>query len=572
MTSEADIPEDPPATATAPRRGWRVSTFGIFLGLVFFAASLTPSLIPRDATMQGLLGGALFAFGYGLAAVNLVIWRWFGLPEPRQQGARALGILCALAGAALAFAALSQAAEWQNSIRVLMDLPPVETTHPRKVGLIALGTAVVLVAIGHLIAGLVPMVRARIHRRVPERVATAIGVIVAVVIVWGVVEGVLVRYALHALDSSYAALDSIMEPDIAAPTEPWRTGSPESGIDWGELGRDGRRFIAHAPTGAEIGQFWHAPAKEPLRVYVGLAAGEDPAARAALALEELKRIGGFEREVLVVAVPTGTGFMEEAAIAPLEYLFKGDVATVALQYSYLQSPFSLIFEPGYGAESARALLHAVYDHWTSLKGTDRPRLYLQGVSLGSLSSERSVRLYEVLGDPINGAVWSGPPFPSPTHRDATMEREPGTPAWLPAFGDGSFMRFTRDGSNLGEGAAWGPMRIVYIQHPSDPIVFFDFAMLWRAPDWLSGERGPDVSSEMRWYPVVTALQVAADMALSNDAPTGHGHQYAAQTYIDAWMSVADPPVSAADVERLKALFPDGKTRSALPAEQDTDAR
>lgn len=569
MTSEPGANPNPPSAEERPsRRPWHVNTFGLFMGLVFFAASLTPSLLPRDAVMQGLLGGTLFAFGYALAAVNLAVWRWFGLPEARQSLARTLGVLCALGGLALAVAALMNAADWQNSIRTLMDLPPVETTHPRKVGLIALATAVVLLVIGRVVVGLVPLVRARIRSRVPERVATAIGILVAVVIVWGVVEGVLVHYTLRILDQSYAALDSLMEPDIEPPTQSWRVGSPDSKIDWGDLGRDGRRFVARAPTAAEIGDFWQVPAKEPLRVYVGLAAGDEPADRAALALEELKRVGGFNREILVVAVPTGTGFMEDAAIAPLEYLFKGDVATVALQYSYLQSPFSLIFEPGYGADTARALLHAVYDHWTSLKGTDRPRLYLQGVSLGALSSETSVRLYEVLGDPINGAVWSGPPFPSPTHRSATQEREAGTPAWLPQLGDGSFMRFTRDGSNLDEGAPWGPMRLVYIQHPSDPIVFFDLSMLWRAPDWLTGERGPDVSSQMRWYPVVTALQVAADMALSNNAPVGHGHQYAAQTYIDAWVSVADPTASADDVERLKALFPDGKTRNPLPEKDD----
>ncbi len=559
MTKEADTPA---------RRGLRVNGAGIFAGLVFFAASLTPSLVPRDAVIQGVLGGALFAFGYGLAGVFTAVWRWFELPQPRPSLAATVSTLLALAGLGLAVAALSQAAEWQNSIRVLMDLPEVETTHPLQVGLIALGTALVLIVCGFIVLALVPLVRARLPARIPQRLANAIGIVIAVVVIWGIVEGVLVRYTMRVLDQSYAALDSLIEPEVEAPQEAWRVGSSASEIDWKDLGRDGRRFVARAPSAAEIGDFWHAPAKEPLRVYVGLAAGEDPSERAALALAELKRIGGFERDVLVVAVPTGTGFMEEAAIAPLEYLHKGDVATVALQYSYLQSPFSLIFEPGYGAETARALLRQVYDHWTELDSAERPRLYLQGVSLGALSSENSVRLYEVLGDPINGAVWSGPPFPSPTHKAATDEREPDSSAWLPRLDDGSFIRFTNDGSNLQDGAPWGPMRIVYMQHPSDPIVFFDVAMLWRAPDWLTGERGPDVSSQMRWYPVVTALQVAADMALSNNAPVGHGHQYAAQTYIDAWMVVTDPPVTADEVERLKALFANGKTPGPLPAAKE----
>jgi len=557
MTERGQRPIGP--AAPAPRL---VSGFGTFVGLVLFAASLTPSLLPRDALMQGLLGGSLFAFGYLLGISIVALWRWLELAEPRPKVAAALALVLALAGLALAALALARAADWQNSIRRLMDLPLVETTHPLEVAGIALGTAVVLVLAGTLVKWIFRVVRGHARPLVPERVSAIVGLFAAFFLFWMLIEGVLVRYTLQVLDQSYATLDSIFEPDIAAPGEAMRVGSPDSHLDWQDLGRDGRRFIARAPTAADIEAFWDAPAVDPRRVYVGLGSAADAEARAALALEELKRVGGFDRSVLVVAVPTGTGFMEEAAITPLEYLFKGDVATVALQYSYLQSPFSLIFEPGYGAEAARALLRVVYDHWTSLDPETRPRLYLQGVSLGALSSERSLRLYEMLGDPIHGAVWSGPPFPSPTHQSATEEREEGSPFWLPRLGDGSFMRFTRDGSNLGEGAPWGPMRIVYIQHPSDPIVFFDFDILWRAPEWLTEERGPDVSDEMRWIPVVTALQIAADMALSNNAPVGHGHQYDASTYIDAWMAVAEPPVTPAQANRLKTLFADGKTPSA----------
>jgi uncharacterized membrane protein len=266
-------------------------------------------------------------------------------------------------------------------------------------------------------------------------------------------------------------------------------------------------------------------------------------------------VDAFDRAILVVAAPTGTGFMEEAAIAPLEFLFRGDVATVAMQYSYMQSPFSLIFEPGYGAEAARALFRRVYRHWTRLPKDGRPRLYLQGLSLGALSSEQSVQLHEVLGDPFHGALWSGPPFPSPIHRSVTAEREPGSTAWLPRFGDGSFIRFANGPDTpLAEGPPWGPMRIIYLQHPSDAIVFFDFAMLWREPDWLRPPRGPEVSPDLQWYPVVTGLQVAADMALSNNVPLGFGHQYSPLSYIDAWIALTDPDLTPGDLDRLREKF------------------
>ena len=59
-------------------------------------------------------------------------------------------------------------------------------------------------------------------------------------------------------------------------------------------------------------------------------------------------IGAFERSVLVLVMPVGTGWVDPAAVDTLEYLHGGDVASVALQYSYLTSVLSLWIEPEYG--------------------------------------------------------------------------------------------------------------------------------------------------------------------------------------------------------------------------------
>ncbi len=543
----------PRAQIHAERR--LISGPGLLIGFVFFAASLTPSLIPRSAMIQGVLGGALFAFGYaiGIAAIALLIW--LGLPQfPRRAGDRA-SLLAAATGLILVLAALSQAAVWQDSIRRLMDLAPLETSHPLKVAAIAGITAGILLLLGWLVMLLFKLISRQLARFIPERVAIAIGLIAAFFLLSTAIDGVLVRSAMRVVDSSYAALDALIEQGTAPPDDPLKSGSAASLVQWDELGNAGRRFVDATPAVEALQGFWQGEVLQPLRVYVGLNAAETSEERATLALRELIRVGGFDRSILVVAVPTGTGFMEEAAIATLEYLHRGDVATVAMQYSYLQSPYSLLFEPGYGANSARALLRTVYDHWTTLPGNTRPKLYLQGLSLGALSSEQSVRLHEVLGDPFQGALWSGPPFPSPIHRSATEERVPGSPPWLPLFEDGSFIRFTNQTNALDiEGARWGPMRIVYLQYATDPIVFFRTSILWRRPAWLDAPRGPDVSPQIRWYPVVTALQLVADMVVSTNTPLGHGHQYAPDDYIDAWIAVTEPEVTPEDLERLKREF------------------
>ena len=216
--------------------------------------------------------------------------------------------------------------------------------------------------------------------------------------------------------------------------------------------------------------------------------------RAKLALEELKRTGAFDRSILIVAVPTGSGMIDPAALDTVEYLHRGDIATVAMQYSYLASWLSLLVEPDYGAEAGKALFREVYAYWSSLPREGRPKLYLHGLSLGAMNSELAADLYDVVADPFQGALWSGPPFPSRTWRSVTDGRNPGSPEWLPRFRDSSIFRFTNQNDALDiPDARWGPMRIVYLQYASDPITFFDVATLYREPDWMKEPRGPDVS-------------------------------------------------------------------------------
>ena len=123
-----------------------------------------------------------------------------------------------------------------------------------------------------------------------------------------------------------------------------------------------------------------------------------------LSLDELKRQHGFERQLRsIVVTPTGTGWIDPSAMDAVEYLHDGDVASVAVQYSYLSSPLSLLFQPEYGAEAARALFAEIYGYWTTLPKDKRPRLYLHGLSLGAMNSEKSAELFETIGDPIAGA-------------------------------------------------------------------------------------------------------------------------------------------------------------------------
>ena len=545
-------------------RLWRFilsfSATGLILGTLCFAASLTPSLLPRTYVTQGVLSGVAMACGYGLGVALAALWFWLELPEAKDRVrlwlAAGAGGLCGVV--VLVF--LWRTAEWQNSIRTLMHLPPIETAHPFYVGLIALAVFLVLFGLGRLFAFLARLFARTSRRAAPRRLSSVIGTALAATLFWTLADGILVRFVLHTADSSFRRLDQVIEPDAAEPSDPRKSGSTASLVRWDELGRMGRSFVASGPTGEDIAAFTGRPAMEPLRVYAGLNAAETPEARAKVALDELIRVGGFERATLVIVMPTGTGWIDPEGIDTVEYLHHGDIASVAIQYSYLASWLSLLAEPDYGAEAARALFRAVYGHWTSLPKDKRPKLYLYGLSLGALSSEQSAELFEVIGDPYQGALWAGPPFPSRIWRKMTADRNPGTPAWLPRFRNGSYVRFTSQKNALpAAGDHWGPMRIVYLQYASDPITFYDPYAFYRQPAWMAMPRGPDVSPDFEWYPVVTFLQLTLDMAMATTTPMGLGHVYAGEHYIDPWIAVTDvTDWSAADVARLKERFRAGR--------------
>ena len=80
-------------------------------------------------------------------------------------------------------------------------------------------------------------------------------------------------------------------------------------------------------------------------------------------------------------------------------------------------------------------------------------------------------LFALLDNPINGAFWAGPPFPSARWNEATAKRKPGSPHVAPEVGDGRLIRFAshfRDAG--GPGIRRGAPREI-LQHRDRPSSF-----------------------------------------------------------------------------------------------------
>jgi len=312
------------------------------------------------------------------------------------------------------------------------------------------------------------------------------------------------------------------------------TGSTMSGgqgslVPWDTLGREGRRHVlahvhpqpvADRPEGVpdlSIETVMGEPAKAtPIQVYVGLDSAATPRERVDLALAELERTGAFDRSVLMLVSPTGTGYVNYVAVAAAEYLTRGDIATVTLQYSKRPSPLSLGMVAG-AREQNRLLWLRILDRLRESAGP-RPKVVLFGESLGAHTSQDVFLHWGTLGLStlgIDRALWIGTPYASGWMHQLSDRARLDVQSDLVAVVN-DFGQFEDVVAERGS-----KPRYVLVSHDNDGVTKFGLDLLATAPGWLGRDR-PEVGevdgasprgipSGMRWRPITTFFQSLVDM-------------------------------------------------------------
>jgi uncharacterized membrane protein len=554
----ADVAEPPPAAPVAGKEPWWVRHYtftGTAVGLVFLWFSMTPSLLPRGPLFQGLVSGLSGATGYALGVFGVWLVRYMrsqdsSPPAPRRAW---LGLL--VAGAVGMVAMVIWFHVWQDRVRDLMGVAHLKWFDYPLSAALSLIVLFAVVEIGQLIRRLIRFLDLRLDRFVPPRVSAVVVVFLLVALTIALLNGVVVKFAMRTLNNTFETVNNEMNPDTAAPKTPLRSGGPQSLVSWESLGHQGRIFVEGGPTVAQLTAFNGAPATEPIRAYAGLESADGLTATAEEAARELQRTGGLRRAVVAVGTTTGTGWINEAEADALEYMYNGNTAIVSMQYSFLPSWLSFLVDKQNARHAGQALFEAVDRLVRELPEAQRPKLVVFGESLGSFGGEAPfMSLNNVLAR-SDGALFSGPTFQNTIWTDLTKTRDRGSPEWLPINDDGGNVRFVARPDNLGRpDATWHHPRVVYLQHASDPIAWWNPDLLFRKPDWLREKRGYDVLPETAWIPVVTFLQVSADMAVAVDVPQGHGHVYVADV-ANGWAAVLQPPGwTAAKTEKLRPLL------------------
>jgi uncharacterized membrane protein len=545
-----EAPEQP----AAPRRRlpailtrWRYDYIGLWFALVFFCLSVTPSLLPRGWAFQGVLTGVLTATGYGLGMLTQwAVRRLIGREYPLVRPNRVAWIILGVASAILIPVFLFLGSGWQQEIHELMGAE--SDGRYLYLGVLILGALLFagLVGLGRLLRRAARALTRFLGRWIPAPAARLVGTAVVVVLAIFTFNGVILDGLLTIMDNSFKTVNGETKPGVAAPTESTRSGGPGSLITWASLGNEGRRFAAGGPTQAELQQFSGAAPQQPIRIYAGLESAPSTPERAALAVRDLQRAGGFSRKVLLVVTTTGTGWVDAKAIEPLEYMYNGDTALIGMQYSYLPSWLSFLVDKARAKDAGRELFDEVYRVWSVMPVGQRPKLLVFGESLGSFGGESAFSGAADMRNRTDGILFLGPPNDNTLWREFVADRDAGTPQIEPTYRNGVTVQFATDPNDLPVGSSsWTRPRVVYLQHPSDPIVWWSPGLLLNRPDWLSEERGDDVLPNMRWYPFVTFWQTSADMAFSTGVPGGHGHNYGVEP-VKAWLAIAAPDGWTAD--------------------------
>jgi uncharacterized membrane protein len=551
-TPEGSRPTPEPSK---PRKLLYATLPGCWGALVVGCLSFTPSLLPRGGIVQGLIWGITAAIGYGLAVFAAWIWRAFADRDPRRPRRRSW-LVFFVSAAVLIVVSFGLGQYWQYEIRKLMGVTDYSIPYVIASPFVAAATFCLLLLIGRALRGLYRWVANLLDRWIGLRAAHAVGWILVAGLAYLAVSGLLLQGFVNVMNSAYSVRDTRTAEGIQQPTTNLRSGGPGSLIPWDTLGWQGRNFIGKGPSVSDIEKFTGQPAMEPIRIYSGLASAPDATSRASLAVKDLERTGGFDRKYLLVVTTTGSGWVDPALVDTFEYLSGGDAATVAIQYSYLPSWISYLVDQSKAQEAGRALFDAVYGAWSKLPQDQRPKLLVAGESLGSFGGEAAFTGENSMANLTNGALFAGPPNFNTLFRLFTDHRDSGSLEVQPVYQDGQIVRFANDPSTgiPPNGQPWEGSRVLYMMHPSDPIVWWSPNLIFSEPDWISEPHGSDVLGGMFWMPFVTFWQVTADLPFATGVPAGHGHKYTSE-YVDGFNAIMQPAgITSEELASLRKII------------------
>lgn len=518
---------------------------GIFVAEIATWAAVSPSLLPRPWWVTAANVAIGQAAGHFTATTAAFITkrglRYIGKrpqdrvgPTTRSRTHLALGVITLLMGAR----SLRNQSEQAKLVNKYNERGPQSAALGIAIGTLGYGS---LLVIGEAAQLTVTQLSRQAQRWLPRWLAwplagSTVGYLMALFS-----DRMLWRRFIHDASMQALQLNKLVYPGSVMPWEPERSGSPWSLEPWTAVGSQGRAFLDRGPRAHDIKDVMLcSDAHEPIRIFIGLVQGRGPIAAAQQALAELERTGAFRRDTIVIELPAGSGWINNYSVSAYEFLTHGDCATVTLQFSYLPSVFCYVVDRKAPINAARELIAAVQSRINDMPEDNRPKLYFAGESLGCYGIVENYRDLEELLAACDGAVFTGPPRMTAFTRRLARARDRGSLERLPLIDAGQHVRFASTPEHMEHDAfgneyqRWQRPRVVFAQHASDAIVWWDRRLIFIRPDWIQ-EPAPrtlyaDTFRRLPWVPFITFWQVALDQLNSLNVPGGHGHNYFEETF------------------------------------------
>lgn len=573
---------------------------GTIAGVRFAAKSYEPSLMPRSAVDQGLITGGSFLTGFlagsiparllgalplvgassglriiglataGVRSVHLVRSRLELADTPHSEtagwaetGAEVVGAL-ALAGLSdgsrmpaakfttLGAIALGSAADIENAWRYRTDEPDA-TYILTSLGVAAALNAAVAGLVGVVVAATTLPTKATNSRGLGAIANIAGGILtIGGIAIAGKIAGSMVLKRIEA-GNAQTEIAYAVPPDGHSVS-----GSTFSLAGYDSLGIQGRRLVSEVTPPDEISEVMGTTdAREPVRVFVGVESAESTEDQIELAIQELRRAGGFDKSTIVAASPAGTGYVNYIAIEAAELMALGDVATVAIQYGGLPSMLSMN-RVEYASSLYASLLTRLRSEIDLL---DRDiQLVAYGESLGALTSQQGVKEASTGDDLIvDGALWVGTPFGSALFDELTSDGQ------VQVYD--CFDQYLE--SDPGDGPAPG---VVFVNHDNDPVTKFTPSVAYEMPGWLKPvDRGRGANPNQRWLPGIAFWQGLIDTKNAATVVPGEfystGHDYRADLAEFVKLAYGFTDVTEPQMQRIEATLRSSEVRRAEAIDQ-----
>src|SRR5690625_5715552 len=229
-------------------RWYHYDFWGLTIAIIFGAVSFTPSLLPREPALQGLIAGLTAVTGYLVGVILHWLFRQFTSWEPPPRIQKIAWIILICSGIIAGILMLLWGTIWQRELHISMEMPAPDRSTSPAIFIFTATVFIALIGVARVFRLLIRATARLIRRVVPRRIVRPVSLILVTVLLYGAIDGILFRYIGESVNQTFSLSDIGTDPGVSKPHRAQLSGNPDSLVAWDSLGRPARNFFSTAPS------------------------------------------------------------------------------------------------------------------------------------------------------------------------------------------------------------------------------------------------------------------------------------------------------------------------------------